>query len=90
MRHCVRHRRGTEVTQSWSPNWGSVQLENFRNPEAVWCGWSPLGSGGVQPDLTSQLITTLSQLLIIGEQQIIEMSAWEGRRGQMWTAVCGL
>ena len=23
----------------------------------MWCGWSHLGSGGAQPDLTSQLIT---------------------------------
>ena len=25
-------------------------------PRAVWCGWGHLGSGGAQPDLTSQLI----------------------------------
>lgn len=67
-----------------------MQLENFRNPEAVWYGWNVLGSEGAQPDLTSQLIVTLSQLLIIGEQQRVEMSAWEGGWGQMWTAVCGL
>lgn len=67
-----------------------MQLENLRNPEAVWYGWNVLGFGGAQPDLTSQLIVILSQLLIIGEQQRVEMSAWEGGRGQMWTAVCGL
>ena len=54
----------------------------------VWV--EPLGSGGAQPDLTSQLIVTLSQLLITGEQQRAEMRAWEGGWGQMWTAVCGL
>ena len=36
----------------------------LQGPQAVWCGWSHLDSGGAQPDLTSQLIiVTLGQLI---------------------------
>ena len=56
MRHCVRH---SGVQKSCSPGAQPLGLSaagELQGPQAVWCVWGHLGSGGAQPDLTSQLI----------------------------------
>lgn len=76
MRHCVRHSGDEEVTQSWRPLSGAqCSWRTTGTPSCVVCV-EPLGAGGAQPDLTSQLL--------IGHPQSTSGRATKSALCQIW------